>query len=152
MNLPSDEFKIDETNELLSLVPGLGFKAPIKKVVGGNRGKLNPETLQVEDTNAAVAEILGGGFVHDKLMEDRRPSRRLQNDLEEAANLLFIKRIDKEIIPKIQMAKKNLLSMGRFIAPNAREVDDLAVEIAEKMDKLIKLVKKARSFAKGNRK
>lgn len=68
--LMSDDFKIDETNALLRKVPGLGFStASLVKTVGGDGGKIDPNTLQVENTNAAVCSILGNGFVKENLSE-----------------------------------------------------------------------------------
>ena len=59
MKKPSDQFRIDETNELLGQVPGLGFAVPGKqRVTGGNDRKLDSR-MQVESTNSAVEAITG---------------------------------------------------------------------------------------------
>lgn len=68
MALPSDEFKIAETNALLARVPGMSAMMPtVAKTVGGNGGQVDPQTLQVEDTNSAVMKIVGAGFIKEQL-------------------------------------------------------------------------------------
>lgn len=63
MKKPSDQMRIDETNDLLGSVPGLGFAPPVnrQRVTGGKGPKIDTQ-MQVEDTNKLVESITGGGL------------------------------------------------------------------------------------------
>lgn len=55
--------RIDETNDLLGSVPGLGFAPPSnsQRMTGG-KGPAIDTQMQVEDTNSLVESITGGGL------------------------------------------------------------------------------------------
>lgn len=124
--LPSDDFKIDETNALLQRVPGLGFSTKsLVKTVGGDGGKINPNTLQVEDTNSAVANILGKGFVAEKLTENRKPVKS-RKSLREDVNIDGIE-VLKRALDDIKSAGSELVKQN----PDQKlELDDIVADIA----------------------
>ena len=59
MKKPSDQFRIDETNELLGQVAGLRIPG-IKRVGGDGKAQINPSALKVNETNAMIESITNG--------------------------------------------------------------------------------------------
>lgn len=77
---------------------------------------------------------------------------QLLDTCNEEANLGFIKRMDKVIIPAIQKAKKAMSEIERFGSDEyGEEFDRKAMVIMQDMDHLIKIAKKSRTDAKGNK-
>lgn len=73
MKKPSDEMRIDETNDLLGMVPGLGFAPPSNKQrMTGGKGPVVDSQMQVENTNKLVESITGGGL---KKLNEHGPSK-----------------------------------------------------------------------------
>lgn len=80
MKKPSADFRIDETNDLLAQVPGLGFRVEGRQNVTGGRSKPMDSRMKVEDTNKMVESITGGGL---KALNESGPSSMSHRPLHE---------------------------------------------------------------------
>lgn len=135
-NLPSKGLKIDATNELLSQVPGLGFKIPgvaeSKQPGAGAHKGMDPKLLQVEQTNELVSKVLGKEFITEegpkkKIEEGIIPGMQPAAVVQEEAGLADKAKMALEHLNQAMKACEGVEGLEDY----CEEIEDMAADLED---------------------